>query len=234
MRYLSLYENYGKEVGTQAKTIQIPVPRGGEIEAMVNAFSSGDLGYHGGSLINKSDYLTDYYRGDLPYTGYYFFSNPEDALSRGNRSTSESEFSVVDFSKYNLYKPSTSEYWTVFYALKSIETFLLKGKDIEYIFDSSRVNQIIQFRGIGELIFTNKDNIVKWFTDWKASSKINLGGVGAKERFETFFMKKLGYEGVDVRNLKESRYGDASPDTAQFGSVIFDLKPNTVKRFKAI
>jgi hypothetical protein len=46
------------------------------------------------------------------------------------------------------------------------------------------------------------------------------------DRFETILLKNLGYEGVDVRGLKEEN-GEASPDKFSEGSAIFDLKENT-------
>tara|TARA_R110000868_G_scaffold183748_2_gene425047 strand:+ start:781 stop:9306 length:8526 start_codon:yes stop_codon:yes gene_type:complete len=56
----------------------------------------------------------------------------------------------------------------------------------------------------------------------------NQYGDESKERFETIMLKILGYEGVDVRGLKEER-GTGSPDKFSEGSVIFDLKPETVE-----
>jgi hypothetical protein len=95
-----------------------------------------NFGYHGGNLQEKSDYLTSGYRGDMPFTGYYFHSTRDKAEARGNRSQlPNSDLSVVDFSKYNLLKPTTNEYWSIKSGLKKFEDRFLRG-NIDEAFES--------------------------------------------------------------------------------------------------
>lgn len=48
----------------------------------------------------------------------------------------------------------------------------------------------------------------------------------------TRFMKYLGYEGVDVTHLNKDNDGLRGLDNFTYGSVIYDLKPNTYKKIK--
>ena len=45
---------------------------------------------------------------------------------------------------------------------------------------------------------------------------------------ETIILKELGYEGIDVRGIKVNE-GNANPDSAGFGSVIFDPKERPIR-----
>ena len=191
--------------------------------------SKEDLGYHGGNLMNKSDYLTSGYRGDMPFTGYYFFSDRNRAESRGNRSQLENnDVSVVDFSKYNLLKPTTNEYWSIKAALKKFEDRFLRG-NIDDAFDSleSKYGLKDSVPKLFEQIQSNKEKIKKIAEEWKKNELENIDSKGKIERLETLILKQLGYEGVDVRGLKEQN-GEASPDSSAEGSVIFDLKPDSI------
>jgi hypothetical protein len=192
-------------------------------------------GFHGGTLGGKSDNLTIGYEGDQPFTGHYFFSDEERASSRGDRSQEGSnEMRAVDFSQYNLLKPSTSEYWVIKNGLKNLYNSLVKDNNLEQKDYLSGVNyalkRINDFSPSlnGKL---NPENLKEWFAEWKILKDKNFSTrdfeQSKTERFETFLLKKLGYEGIDVRGLKEEQ-GDASPDTSSEGSVIFDLKPETV------
>lgn len=50
------------------------------------------------------------------------------------------------------------------------------------------------------------------------------------ESLSTKFMKSLGYEGVDVTALNHDAEGLSGLDNFAYGSVVYDLKPNTYKR----
>jgi hypothetical protein len=188
-----------------------------------------DLGYHGGNLMSKSDYLTSGYRGDMPFTGHYFFSDRVRAEARGNRTQPENkEVSVVDFSKYNLLKPTTNEYWSIKAGLKRFEDRFLRN-GIESAFES-----LESYGGMKdgayflyEQMVKNKEKIQKVAEDWKENELGNIDKKKKIERLETLILKELGYEGIDVRGLKESN-GEASPDSSSEGSVIFDLKPESI------
>jgi hypothetical protein len=193
-----------------------------------------DVGYHGGNLQGKSDYLTQGYRGDMPFTGYYFFSDRKRAESRGNRSQlPNKEVSVVDFSEYNLLKPTTNEYWAAKSGLKNFEDRLLRdGIDAAFEVLERRYGLKDSYPKLYEEIVANRSEIEKVAKDWVENELNNIDTKKRIERLETIILKKLGYEGVDVRGLKESN-GDASPDSSSEGSVIFDIKPSSVKESPA-
>ena len=192
----------------------------------LNVEPMDDLGYHGGNLMDKSDYLTQGYSGDMPYTGYYFFSDRERAEARGNRSTYERQVTSVDFSKYNLFRPTTAGYWNLKATLKEITRDMLQGKP----FDLSRYgpSDFGSFDIYNELN-DKKEEVRKAFKDFKESLKGNF----KVERFETTMMKMAGYEGIDVRGLPGTP-SLASPDSSSEGSVIFDLKEGTVGELETI
>jgi hypothetical protein len=191
---------------------------------------SGDYGYHGGNLKEKSDYLLSHYRGDMPFTGHYFFSDIGRAEARGNRSTGEKEIRVVDFSKYNLLKPTTGEYWAIKAGLKRFEDRLLRNDgDVKAAF-----NSLEDWGGLKDgapklykEIVANRSKLEDVSKQWYEALSSQSGRHWEMERLETLLLKALGYEGVDVRGLKEEN-GEASPDSASHGSVIFDIKPNTI------
>lgn len=60
----------------------------------------------------------------------------------------------------------------------------------------------------------------------KAASHID-----AEDSISTEVMKALGFEGIDVSHLQDEN-GWQSPDNFKYGSVIYDLKPNTYRRVK--
>ena len=185
-------------------------------------------GYHGGTLGGKSDMLTMGYMGEQPFTGHYFYGDRGRAELRGDRSkTDNKEARAVDFSKYNLIKPTTEGYWVLKSGVKKIWNNLLKGREID-----SEIERIESFiPEVGKKLRENKENIDGWLDEWQAMKDKNFAtrdyAKSKTERFETFLLKKLGYEGVDVRGLKE-KGGDGSPDKGAEGSVIFDLKEGTV------
>lgn len=186
-----------------------------------------DPGYHGGNLQEKSDYLTRQYYGDQPFTGYYFFSDSERAEARGNRSQPQnSQVSVVDFSKYNLLKPTTVGYWNMKSSLKKIVDLLSKGNSMSEILSKYQFD--MGPKKLGSYALYNKLQEVASEVDaeYKKFSELIQTDFGRVERFETTILKVAGYEGVDVRGLKEAA-GLKSPDAATEGSVIFDLKPGT-------
>lgn len=182
-----------------------------------------DAGYHGGNLSEKSDYLEPGYRGQQPFTGYYFYSKPADAIERGNRKTGEKDVRVVDFSKYRLLKPTTVQYWAIDAGLKKIEDILRDGK----LPSRERSDVMSRFKDSAPTVYNEiigiESRLPILFQQWR--KQLEKGG--KVERFETVLLKELGYEGVDVRGLTEAA-GLANPDSRYQGSVIFDLKPGTV------
>ena len=220
------------EVAEEAAPVEL---KEGEIDITTVVAEASDVdknpenyGYHGGTLGGKSDMLTMGYEGEQPFTGYYFYGDRERAERRGDRSKIDSkEARAVDFSKYNLIKPTTEGYWVLKNGVKKIWNNILKEKEID-----SQIDRIEEFvPDVGKRLRENKEKIDGWFDEWQEMKDTNFATrdyeKSKTERFETFLLKKLGYEGVDVRGLKD-RNGEGSPDKGAEGSVIFDLKDGTV------
>lgn len=184
-----------------------------------------DAGYHSGTLGGKSDYVIPTYYGDMPFTGYYFISNPIQAIS-GYRGDSNNQLRIVDFSKYNLLKPSTVQYWAMKYGLKDLTKKLKQGQLYQDALSDMSVDSWSNvFKNffptlLNDLKRLDGDKLFKEYKNATSSKDYKA------ERFETILLKNLGYEGVDVRGLKEEN-GEASPDKFSEGSAIFDLKENT-------
>lgn len=202
-----------------------------------NNIQNENLGFHGGNLEFKAEGWGSARKGsDVPFTGYYFYKDFESALDRGNRTTGEKEVQAVDFSEYNTYKPETSsEYHNVRTSLKRVPSIgtperyrkalddtiedLKEGKRYGWN-DGTLLLQIQSNREAIERALLRNSELV----DSKSFDSKNV-----VDTAETVIMKELGYEGIDVRNTKVLE-GDANPNSAEFGSVLFDLKgkPNTV------
>ena len=50
------------------------------------------------------------------------------------------------------------------------------------------------------------------------------------DSLSTYFMKQLGYEGVDVSHLNKDSDGLSGLDNFKYGSVVYDLKPGTYRK----
>lgn len=79
-----------------------------------------------------------------------------------------------------------------------------------------RLNDALEHRHSKEEI-TNALNEVNKHLDDKTGDSLS-----------TIFMKALGYDGVDVRHLNKDSDGWAGLDNTTYGSVIYDVKPETI------
>ena len=59
---------------------------------------------------------------------------------------------------------------------------------------------------------------------------INAYNTKSEDSISTLVMKGLGYEGIDVSHLQKSGQGVMGLDDFSYGTVVYDLKPNTYKR----
>lgn len=224
--------------GTETKTSSVETTAKALEEAgeenkssLVNAASNifEDAGYHVGNLQEKADYATDSYHGDMPFTGYYFVSDPNKVIGKESRRTSKKGFKVVDFSKYNLLKLTTPQYWVVKNALKKLAVDLRNnGLTVEESIEKNSrgygYSQMLEYWMPDFLNKLKNTNLSSELNDYvKEVNKDNY----KTERLETRILKKMGYEGIDVRDAKETS-DEASPDSFTEGSVIFDLKEGTV------
>ena len=191
-----------------------------------------NLGYHGGNLNFKSEGFgtTAMINNDIPFTGYYFFSDAKSALMRGNRSSGMTEAMAVDFSKYNTLKPaSTTEFFDIKDALQRIGRFT----DVHNI-ENNFNNVVTRFRRLGkenfvERLENNRENIINKIRQnenrWR-NRDYDVDNV--LDRPETTILKEMGYEGIDVRHIPNPR-GQLSANSADYGSVLFDIKSKKMK-----
>lgn len=169
-----------------------------------------EFGYHGGTLGGKSEVMGGRGGKEVPFTGYYFYSDPQSAMERSE------QFYAVDFSKYSLWRPrDSSEYFCTISGLKRIWPHFMEHGTLPEDFEISDM--------FGENCFSIMVDIKNDRKDVENA----LQNKDAGDTPATAILKGLGYEGVDVRRIPVLQ-GDADPDTGQFGSVIFDLKNNTV------
>lgn len=186
-----------------------------------------EFGYHAGNLEEltrkkqgtKSETSPGYPgKGDgsgLRHTGTYFFSDPERAAKKGGK---ETPFWAVDFSKYNMWEPKSS---SAFYKSDAVlhmavKLYSEKGKITDEL--ENRLPESIK-NHTWELIVKivrNSDDVERALNN-KAPEDIP----------RTAVLKGLGYEGVDIRDINVLP-GEGDPDREGFGSIIFDIKYDTV------
>jgi len=187
-------------------------------------------GYHAGDLKNKTETLSQ--RGfritNLGHmgTGFYFYGDLNQAIehSTGFGQSKQGEFSEkrpvmkVDFSKYNLYdaRQNAGEFYET---MKAITLGFSKVND--NFFTSKQYPDILNdiheaLISMGISVSVDKlDQDIQDFT-------YDLIDREDGEMLASRIMKSAGYEGVDVRKSELDNFG--------VGSIIFDIKPNTVER----
>jgi hypothetical protein len=165
-----------------------------------------NIGYHRGDL-GKSEYqgrMTSGRSTGHYGTGTYFLGKPT------NEYPDRPEHKV-DFSKYNLYKPKTSEQgYNLHDSLKVINN---------YRYDEERLQDALT--NLADIFGVDYEQMQKMYKEQVLSKEINeLKPEQITDRsidtLSTVLMKALGYQGIDVRHLEEL-------DNLGYGSVIYDL-----------
>lgn len=202
--------------------------------------SEGNYGYHAGNLAHKSGTLSrnnfqKTLRSQLG-TGYYFFGDLNDALElagvkKGDKNRADmlkgTTVYSADFSKYNLFKPRNA---SEFYDNLVIPTirFLnqLTIEDLNYDDNLEGLLDVADYyRELGVNIDDNTFiEIVKEYLN-----DMDTGTSKSDELFNSRVIKSAGYEGIDLRNTEKDGIVNGK---ASVGSVLFDLKPNTVKKLE--
>lgn len=202
--------------------------------------SEGDFGYHAGNLAHKSGTLSrNNYQKTLRSqlgTGYYFFGDLNDALElagvkKGDKNRADmlkgTTVYSADFSKYNLFKPrNASEFYDnlIIPTIKFLN--LLTSADLK---DKENIEGLLDvadyYRELGVNIGNKRFiKIVKeYLNDMETSTS------KTDELFNTRVLKSVGYEGIDLRNTEKDGIVNGK---ASVGSVLFDLKTNTVKKIQ--
>lgn len=193
--------------------------------------SEGNYGYHAGNLQYKAEKLSD--RGFIigktgqMGTGHYFYGNVEDAKKHavefGKKKIGDISVYAVDFSKYNLFTPSNpKEYYDNL--VVAINNDFLKHITVEDFNDPDIIDTLKDaadfYRSYGVNISDDDFiSIAKEFVnDLQTKSSQN------DDMFNTRVLKAAGFEGVDVRNTPLDNFA--------VGSIIFDIKPNTLKQIQ--
>ena len=202
--------------------------------------SEGNFGYHAGNLAHKSGTLSrnnfqKTLRSQLG-TGYYFFGELNDALElagvkKGDKNRADmlkgTTVYSADFSKYNLFKPrNASEFYDnlVIPTIKFLNQ--LTSDDLK---DDDTLEGLLDVADYYRELGVNIDDktfiqIVKGYLD-----DMDNGASNSDELFNSRVLRTAGYEGIDLRNTEKDGIVNGK---ASVGSVLFDLKTNTVKKME--
>ena len=202
--------------------------------------SEGNFGYHAGNLAHKSGTLS---RNNLQKTlrsqlgtGYYFFGELNDALElagvkKGDKNRADmlkgTTVYSADFSKYNLFKPRNA---SEFYDNLVIPTIkFLNQLTSDDLNDDDTLEGLLDVADYYRELGVNIDDktfiqIVKGYLD-----DMDNGASNSDELFNSRVLRTAGYEGIDLRNTEKDGIVNGK---ASVGSVLFDLKTNTVKKME--
>jgi hypothetical protein len=202
--------------------------------------SEGNFGYHAGNLAHKSGTLSrNNYQKTLRSqlgTGYYFFGDLNDALElagvkKGDKNRADmlkgTTVYSADFSKYKLFKPrNASEFYDnlIIPTIKFLN--LLTSADLK---DKENIEGLLDvadyYRELGVNITDKRfmQIVKKYLNDMETSTS------KTDDLFNTRVLKSVGYEGIDLRNTEKDGIVNGK---ASVGSVLFNLKPNTVKKIQ--
>lgn len=190
--------------------------------------SDKNYGYHAGNLKHKSERLSDrnYIIGKTGQmgTGYYFYGNINDAKKHATNNIGkigEDSIQTVDFSAYNMFKPNNpNEFYDGLVVplnneiLKQLSPYDFKDQNIlDTLYDAADF-----YRESGVNI--DDETFIK--LAYQFVSDLTNKSSSSDEMFNNRILKSAGYEGVDVRGT--------SLDNFAVGSVIFELKPDTIKQ----
>jgi hypothetical protein len=82
-----------------------------------------------------------------------------------------------------------------------------------------------------ELIFPKEIGKVESIV-WSLIKDNELDDQDNVDSISTLFIKKMGYEGVDVTHLNKEEDGLSGLDNFSYGSVVYDLKPGTYRKIR--
>lgn len=178
-----------------------------------------NIGYHFGDL-GKSESLVrlDTGRGTGFYgTGTYFFGGKEAAGF--DYYSKDRTLHKVDFSKYNLYRPQPAN----FYNAEKLHDFLRQVN--YYAHNSNNFDEQKAVQDAQDLFDMSEQEVIDKLDNVREYTQKNYKGIYKTEEgldsAPTKFMKDLGYEGVDVRGIRQY-------DSSSQGSVIYDLKEDSI------
>ena len=133
----------------------------------------------------------------------------------------------ADFSKYNLFKPRNA---SEFYDNLVIPTIkFLNQLTSDDLNDDDTLEGLLDVADYYRELGVNIDDktfiqIVKGYLD-----DMDNGASNSDELFNSRVLRTAGYEGIDLRNTEKDGIVNGK---ASVGSVLFDLKTNTVKKME--
>lgn len=202
----------------------------GRLRQLLRESSEGNYGYHVGSLTNKSEFIGEKAFGGRTLAlqglggasktgqfgaGHFLFGSKEKA--EDFRKTKDRPIFKVDFSQYNMYRPSNPKDFVegvinLTNQLIMVPEGFAETEDFEEVVDE--LAQDLPSFGI-TLSKDEIHKITKEFVEDVTEMKNPKS-----DYLITRYLKSMGYEGLDLRNTQY--------DSFYIGSVIYDLKPNTV------
>lgn len=201
---------------------------------MVKEGNDGNYAYHVGDLKEKSESIGDKAHGARMLAkngfgkasktghfgaGHFFFGSLEKAQEF--QKSKNMPIYIIDFDKYNLYKPNNPEEFVS--GVIELTNKLIMVPD-NYINDPEfkqlikDLSKDLPYFGIN----LNINKIYQITRDFVIDVTTNSNPSG--DYLITRYLKAVNFEGIDFRNTKY--------DSFYVGSVIYDIKPNTVKLYK--
>jgi len=216
-------DNLERELNTKVDEQQTTEEQSVDTEPNT-AIHYGDLGKSESLLSMESSRGTGHFG-----TGTYFLGSEKSAGAVGYAEDRPSY--KVDFNEYNLYEPETAQEGMELHDfLRDLNRYAFQG---EFATDEMSLSES-RYKPYQDELFEAKDKLFPDMSDEEFMRELNdlRGYVQAHEGLSTDeqsqldspstrFMKTLGYEGIDVRNFDRL-------DTTEFGSVIYDLKDESV------
>ena len=202
--------------------------RAGDMEAPKKIKFQKQVGYRSGDLVNKAETKGKFEGGDRSTghfgTGFYFFGTKDKADQYDGRNTNP-----IDLSGYNLAKGTIELHEN----LKDINKLSIgKNKNEQEL--KYEIESLLNYLGKSEVLPIGRNSSDQEFEAYTKSiaeqdkkiqsiiSEINKSSVDSPS---TVVMKALGFDGVDSRGTEL--------DNAQYGSVVYSIKPSTIKFQKA-
>lgn len=186
---------------------------------------NSNFGYHVGTLKGKSETLQSkgFKIGETGFlgTGYYFFGDKKDAIEYYNKNQEENiKIWRIKLNKYNLFRPKNPEEFYEGLKIISKNIYYTDYNILKNIKFKNTLDVLYDFILNQGLNISIKDFYIAILTYKEKISKKENG-----KQLSNYILEKLKYEGIDMTNT--------SLDNFAVGSVIFNLKENTLTEIKS-
>lgn len=154
---------------------------------------------------------------DIEYEAY----NSDEALEKSEEECNKDfRDAVIGFVKK--YEPNVSDYYIE--RLSDMRPYDLEKEAKRFIKDIVNDDEKLSYAisEIADMFYVDEEDV--------EDLVINAYNTKSEDSISTLVMKGLGYEGIDVSHLQKSGQGVMGLDDFSYGTVVYDLKPNTYKR----